>query len=489
MTSKVVDRSLPLLALLASGLLAACQNLGMSEPATTQAVAPARGETALVAPPPDPAAAREDARVIAQYGGRYSDPRLEEVLSGVVGRLVAASDNPSRRFRVTLLNSPVANAFALPSGSLYVTRGLVALANDSAELAAVLSHEMAHVLADHAEARAKAAEKVALVEGVATDVLGPGAESRLALSSSKLTLAKFSREQEVEADRLGIRISAGAGFDPYAASRLIDRLERYAAFRSALGAKDGANFLASHPAGLERRTLAASVAAQVAPSAASAGSDRDRYLGSLDGLVYGDDPSEGFVRGREYLHPRLAIGFRVPDSYRLENGKDAVLAAADRNTAMRFDGVTVAAGLSPADYLRSGWVNGLDEASVATSSLNGFPVATASATAGAWRFRIGAIKVGTGMFRLIFADRGDAGTIASDLKETMASFRRLSGADRARLRPLRIDIVSVGDGQTVADFAGRMRGTENGEQLFRLLNGLSPSDRLRAGQTVKIVID
>ncbi len=128
-------------------------------------------------------------------------------------------------------------------------------------------------------------------------------------------------------------------------------------------------------------------------------------------MVFGDDPSEGFVRGHEFLHPRLAIAFRVPDNFRLENTKQAVLAAAGEDTAMRFDGVTVDESTSPAAYLASGWINGLVDGSIEETTVNGLPAATAQAAAGDWVFRIGAVKIGASMYRLIFADRSNGAAI------------------------------------------------------------------------------
>ena len=434
--------------------------------------------------------ARENPRVVAEYGGVYADADLEAVLADVVARVVAASDVPSRRYRVTILNSPVANAFALPGGYLYVTRGLLALADDNSELAAVLSHEIAHVIANHALERAEVVEQADIVARVASDVLSDPIARDAATVSSQMTLAKFSRNQEVAADRIGIMIAGRAGYDPFAASRFLKRLERYAAFRSAIGAdNDAANFLASHPAALERRDMAIRTARQFgAPGIGEIG--RDAYLGSLDGMVYGDDPSEGFVRGRQFLHPRLSISFTVPTGYQLENTREAVLAAAGRNTAMRFDGVSVGATVSPADYLASGWINGLEQSSIRTITTGGgLPAATASAAAGGWVFKIGAIRVGPTLYRLIFADRRGSGALEAALNQTLATFRRLDPAEVARLRPLRIDIVTVKNSTTVASLAARMRGTERRLELFRLLNGLDTDSSLVAGRRVKIVID
>jgi predicted Zn-dependent protease len=473
------------LVLLAGTLLAGCQLMGK---------APEKVEPVAVVAPRTPSAAeeaigaRENPRVVAEYGGVYSDAEVEEAVARTVSRLVSASDDPSRRYKITILNSPVANAFALPGGYLYVTRGLIALTSDSSELAAVISHEIAHVLLNHALERARVVERVDIVERVAADVLSDPGESQSARDTSRVTLAKFSRNQEVEADKVGITIAGRAGFDPFAASRFLAKLETYGAFRSALGRRDeAAGFLASHPAALERRELAVVMARQF--GAPGYGEDHDdKYLTALDGMVFGDDPSEGFVRGREFLHPRLAIGFQVPDSFRLENTKEAVLAAAGENTAMRFDGVTVDADTAPADYLASGWINGLVEGSIRSSTINDLPVATADAAAGDWVFRIGAIRVGGSMYRVIFADRSNGDSIGQALQQTLTSFHRLTGSDVARLRPLRIEVVKVKSGETVESLAARMQGTEGKVELFRLLNGLAPGVEVTPGRPVKIVV-
>ena len=473
-------------ALLVGVTLAGCQLMGS---------APERVDPVAVMSPRPPSAAeeaigaREDPRVVEEYGGVYSDADVEAAVARVVSRLVAASDDPSRRYRITILNSPVANAFALPGGYLYVTRGLIALTNEPSELAAVISHEIAHVVLNHAIERAKVVEQANIVERVAADVLSDPVESETARSGSRLTLATFSRNQEIEADRVGITIAGRAGFDPFAASRFLDKLEAYAAFRSAVGSNDdAAGFLASHPAARERRDLAVVVARQFGAPGIGEQTD-NRYLAALDGMVFGDDPSEGFVRGREFLHPRLAIAFEVPEGFRLENTREAVLAAAGPDTAMRFDGVTVEPDTDPRDYIVSGWINGLVQGSVRESTVNGLSAATAEAAAGDWLFRIGVVRVGGSMYRIIFAEKNAVTAIQRGLDSTLASFRRMSPSDVARLRPLRLDVIAVREGETVGDLAVRMQGIERKLQLFRLLNGLAPGDSLATGQLVKVIVD
>ena len=472
--------------LLAGAILAGCQLTGG---------APQRVDPVAVVAPRAPSAAeeaigaREDPRVVAEYGGVYSDAAVEGAVARVVSRLVTASDDPSRSYKITILNSPVANAFALPGGYLYITRGLIALTTESSELAAVISHEIAHVLLNHAIERAKVVQQADIVERVASEVLSDPLESQSTRVGSRLNLATFSRNQEIEADKVGITIAGRAGFDPFAASRFLDKLEAYAAFRSAVGSRDdAAGFLASHPATKERRDLALVVARQFgAPGIGE--SAEDRYLNALDGMVFGDDPSEGFVRGREFLHPRLAVSFQVPPKFRLENTKEAVLAAAGEDTAMRFDGVTVEPGTEPARYMRSGWINGLVEDSIKDATVDGLPVATAEAAAGDWVFRIGVVRVGGSMYRIIFADRSDGAAIQQALESTLASFRRMTPTEVARLRPLRLDVIAVRQGETIGDLAVRMQGTERKLQLFLLLNGLEPGASLTPGQLVKVVID
>src|SRR5437016_5123818 len=148
----------------------------------------------------EPATQREHARILASYGGEYENARLHAAIEKTVDRLVAASERPDLKYQVTILNSPAINAFALPNGRLYITRGLIALANDKAELASVLSHEMGHVIARHAAIREEQARQVAIISHVVNDVLSDPQVGALALAKSKLTLAAFSRAQEFEAD-------------------------------------------------------------------------------------------------------------------------------------------------------------------------------------------------------------------------------------------------------------------------------------------------
>src|SRR4249919_2409757 len=283
-----VNRALGIAAALAV-LLAGCT----SSPGDRFVALPMPKATAPT--PREPAVQRENARILASYGGTYDNARLRAMIEKTVDRLVAASERPDLKYQVTILNSQAINAFSLPNGRLYVTRGLIALANDKAELASVLSHEMGHVIAQHAAIREEQARQVAIISHVVNDVLSDPQVGALALAKSKLTLAAFSRAQEFEADGIGVGISARAGFDPFGASRFLTDMQRNADLKAAAGGVESRtlDFLSSHPATPERVKNALANARQFSgPGNGERG--RAEYLNDLDGLVYGEDPSEGF---------------------------------------------------------------------------------------------------------------------------------------------------------------------------------------------------
>src|ERR1700674_2019201 len=241
---------------------------------------------------PVAAGQREHQRVLASYGGGYEDPKLQAKLASVVERLVAGSQRTEMTYRVTILNSPAVNAFALPTGQLYVTRGLIGLANDSAELASVLSHEMAHVIARHAAIREEQARRTELVSNI-NDMLGDPQVGALALAKSKLALAGFSRAQEFEADAIGIGVAARAGYDPYGAVRFLTSMEHNSELRPQ---QNGAainprapDFLSSHPATPERISNAVANARQYGGPHSTRtirGRDKNTYLGGINGIVF-----------------------------------------------------------------------------------------------------------------------------------------------------------------------------------------------------------
>jgi predicted Zn-dependent protease len=437
-----------------------------------------------------PVTQREHQRILAAYGGAYTEPRLEALIERTVERLVASSERPDLRYKVTILNSPAVNAFALPSGHLYATRGLLALANDSSELASVLAHEMAHVIARHAAIREDQARQAAIVSRVINDVLSDPQMGALALAKSKIALASFSRAQEFEADGIGVGIAARAGFDPFGAVRFLNSLGRNAELKSN-GNIDPRllDFVSSHPATPERVKNAQANARQF--SAPGGGErDRDAYLGGIDGLIFGEDPSEGFVRGRRFLHPKLGFTFTAPEGFSLENTAQAVLGVREGGAqALRLDVVRVPAEQGLTDYLASGWIENVDSASVEDLTLNGFPAATAIARGGQWTFRLYVVRFGTEAYRFIFASKQTGTDVERIFRESVGTFRRMRLAEIEAARPLRLKVVAVAAGESVEQLASRMAVSDRKVDRFRVLNGLAPGQTIKAGDRVKIVVE
>jgi predicted Zn-dependent protease len=437
-----------------------------------------------------PAAEREHERILSSYGGTYDDPRLEALIGKTVDRLVAVSDRPDQAYKVTILNSGAVNAFALPTGQLYVTRGLIALASDTSELSSVLSHEMAHVLAKHASIREDQARQAAIVARV-TDMSSDPDLTAFALAKSKLTMASFSRTQEFEADDIGVGISARAHFDPYGAARFLTSMERNAEMKAGKSPLDprAQDFLSSHPATPERVRRAEATARQYTlPD----GGERDRedYLAAIDNIVYGEDPSEGFVRARRFLHPKLGFAFQAPETFTLDNTAQAVIGVReDGAQAMRFDVVRVPAEQSLGDYLNSGWMENVDKASTEDLTINGFPAASAAARGDQWQFKVYALRFGSDVYRFIFACRQRDTESQRNARETVNSFRRLTLEEIQAARPLRIKVITVQPGDTVESLAHRMSGVDRPTDRFRILNGLDTRAQVKVRDRVKIVVD
>src|SRR5436190_15852533 len=435
---------------------------------------------------------REHQRILAAYGGAYENPRLEAVLTQTVDKLVAASERPDLKYQITILNSPSVNAFALPTGQLYVTRGLIALASDTSELSSVLSHEMAHVLAKHASIREDQARQAAIVTRVVTDMSNDPDLTALALAKTKLTMASFSRAQEFEADGIGVGISARAHFDPFGAARFLAAMERNAALKAGKTTSldpRAQDFLSSHPATPERVQNAQNSARQYR---APEGGERDResYLGAIDNIVYGEDPSEGFVRGRRFLHPNLGFTFQAPETFTLDHTAQAVIGVREGGTqAMRFDVVRVPAEQSLADYLNSGWMEGVDKGSTEDLMINGFPVASASANGDQWQFKVFALRYGSDVYRFIFAAKQRNTESERNARETVNSFRRLTLEEIQAARPLRIKVITAQPGDTVESLADRMAGIDRPAERFRILNGLDQHAQVKPRDRVKIVVD
>lgn len=444
----------------------------------------------------------EHPKILAQFGGEYGDAALAQYVNGVAATLGRNSDRPDIQYRVTILNSPIVNAFALPAGYLYVTRGLLALAEDEAELAGVVGHEIGHVTARHTAERYSRGVLAQVGAGVLGALLRDGALAglaQLAEPAAMVALQSFSREQEHEADLLGIQSMARAGFDPQAMASFLESLDSNTKLEARMAgrpAEEQALFglLNTHPrtADRVRQTIEAARAVKVARPTVG----RDTYLRRIDGMVYGDDPAQGVVRGATFIHPELDVRFEAPPGFQLLNGPTQVVGQSQRGGALRFDLQQVNAALSPQRYIAEDWAAGRQLAGLQSTTINGFPAATASTTmtadgqppATAWLLALRG--PGDTMYRFLFlAPQSTAAQIMPSFHHTMQSFRRLSAEDRALARPHRLRIVTVRHGETAEGLADRMAFADNRLDRFLTLNSLSSGARLEPNRLVKIVTE
>lgn len=434
--------------------------------------------------------AAQHPKILETYGGEYANARLERMVAAIVGRLVTVSDNPGQVYQVSILDSPLVNAFALPGGYLYVSRGLLALANDKSQLAAVIAHEMAHVTANHGILRQRKEAEAGLGQRVVSEVLNDNSRASLTAARNKLDLAQFSRIQELEADAIGVSAMGEAGFNPYAAADFQKVMATFSNVRSHSAAENMVDFLSTHPSTPQRVDLAMGHARKLGPRAPITTAERNTYFDGIDGMLYGDDSAEGFVRDQTYAHKELGIEFTFPGGFNIENRAASVVGSrATDGAAIRFDGVDVDAATSLTTYLASGWVEGLDMASIQAASINGLPAAIAKAQVGTWSFDITIIRSNDQVYRLLSAVPTAGPPVEPLAAATRQSFRALSSSESAALRPLRIKIIKAKPTQTAASLALQLQGVQKSERFFRALNGLSTTEPLVPGRSYKTIVE
>lgn len=443
--------------------------------------------------------AKAHPQLVAEFGGAETGPLANYVAS--VGKQIALQSglsNSANDFTVTLLNSPVNNAFAIPGGYVYTTRQLVALMNNEAELAAVMGHEVGHVAARHSAKRQSAAQQNQII-GVlgavlAGAVLGSGQGAQILqqglLQLPQVLTLKFSRKQENEADALGVRYLGKAGYDPRAMSTVLQSLADQNALDARLmGTKDQVPAWASShpdPASRVRATL------NLAGPKASGITNRDLFLGKISGMVYGDLPEQGFVEGRRFSHPVFKLGFEAPSGFVLVNGSRAVAISGQGGkgqfASARFDGdLDRYVGAVFGEFAKSSKVS-LAPGPVQHTSVNGissaYALARAQSNGGEVDVEVVAYQFdATSAFHFLTISPAGSHAFAS----MFSSMRRLTAAEVAALKPRKLIVVTVKTGDTVQSLANRMAYEDARLDRFRVLNALPAGAVLAAGQKVKIV--
>lgn len=437
--------------------------------------------------------AQEHPKAVQAFGGLYRDPELARYVEGIGQLLVQTTETPNEKFTFVVLDSDVVNAFALPGGYIHVTRGLLALANTEAEAAGVIAHEIGHVVARHGAARASAATLGSIGSALGGLLLGDlGAQ--LGQQAAGAGVASYSRGQEYEADILGVRYLRRAGFDPEAMADFLASLQAQSELAAQIaGAKDnGGSIMASHPRTQDRVQAAIKEANNSAP-ARNPIEGREIYLRKIDGMIYGDSPNHGLVRGSRFAHPTLNFGFEVPRNFRLSNRADRVVARGPQDTMIQFSQARDTA--APQDYLRKIRVGKAPLGNIETLTVNGMAAATGTLRGntqqGPAELRVVAIRFdGNALYQFLFLVPTQlVSQLDGELRQTVNSFHRLSPQEAAALRPLRVQVAQVRPGDTMESLAARTAFADHKLQRFMVLNGLRQGDPLRPGQLIKLVVE
>ncbi|MFL6723392.1 MAG: M48 family metalloprotease [Sphingomicrobium sp.] len=449
-------------------------------------------------------AARQHPEIVAEFGGALTGPRAGYVES--VGRRVATysgTANAGQVYHFTTLNSAVENAFAVPGGYVYLTRQLMGIVNDEAELAFVVGHETGHIAARHHERRKSAATSSSVL-GVLGAVLGAvvgnnvfgSLISQSAQQFSKMRLLSFSRDQEYQADVLGVRYITAAGYDPNAGATMLGQLTRSAALEARVQGDRGRStpeWASTHPLSENRMAQASQLARQTG-RAGQGLRNRDAYLAQLDGAMVDDDPAQGVIEGRSFTHPDLGMQFIVPTGYLMQNGTHAVSIQGSAGQA-QFSGGRYSGSIDNYIYqviqkLTGGRVQ-LAMGPIQRTTVNGIPasyvVARANTQSGAVDVSVFAYQWDANTaYHFVALTRGGQGL--APFASMVDSLRRISRTEAAAIRPKIIDVVTVQRGDTMQSLAGRMAYRDFQLDRFMALNGLNANSPLVPGQKVKLVI-
>lgn len=434
-------------------------------------------------------------KIVKEFGGEYGTPDLKRYVDGIGQLLAKTAERQDLKFTFTVLDSDIINAFATPGGYVYITRGLMALADNEAQLAGVLAHEIGHITALH-HARRHGQSLLANIGLAAVGILGGRSAAQLGQIGAVSLLQGFSRENEYEADELGVRYLSRVGFEPTAMAGFLSKLRA----DTQLSAKrrgespdtvDQFNYLATHPAPLARVQRATALARD--KNVKNPMTARDIYLSKLDGILYGSDPDQGYIRGRDFLHPKLRFAFQVPPGFSLFNSNRAVYAFGPDKSRIIFDRAAKPVSGSMEAYVGRVWGGKLRLRNLETIRVNGLEAATATTQIrtkdGNFDARLVAYRIDAkSIYRLMFLTPGSqTARLSTELRRSTYSFRQLSAAEASRLRPLVLSIIRVRRGDTVQSLARQMPYADFQLERFEVLNGISRNDRLRPGQKLKMV--
>jgi predicted Zn-dependent protease len=431
---------------------------------------------------------RQAAASVRSTVGLVDDQALQAYVREIGRREAAGSERPQLPWEFHVVDDPSPNAFALPGGFIYATRGLLNLMTSEAELAGVLGHEIGHVTARHSVNQLSKQQLAQLGLGLGA-IFAPDLAPLQSLVGTGLDLLflKYGRDDEREADVLGFEYMRKLGYDVNEFDDVFEALERIGdGERGALPA-----WLATHPAP-DERVKSAHARAAAAGSPANARIGREDYLRRIDGLVYGKDPRHGFFEGSRFYHPTLRFHLAFPKGWRTENLTQAVVGVAPGNRAVLQ--LTIAGDTSPEAALERFFSqSGVAAGRVARDRLNGQPAAIgefqARTDGGIVQGLAAYVRHGGLTYQVVgYTAASQYGSYGTALEQTIRSFAPVSDSKILNVQPQRIDVVTIDAAMNVSEFAHRFSSAVPAQTLA-ILNGVPTAESmLPAGSLVKRVV-
>jgi predicted Zn-dependent protease len=445
-------------------------------------------------------AQREHAAIVQELGGAETGPRAAYVEE--VGRRVGAYSgiaSPGQALHYTLLNSAAENAMSVPGGYVYVTRQLLTVMNDEAQLAFALGHETGHIAANHAHIREQYAQRgniFGVLGQIVGAVFGVSGIGNILSQQAALRTLSFSREQEYEADALGLRYITAAGYDPEGGPGILAQLARSTALEARVQGKTNRQtpeWASTHPLSQNRAQRALQLA-QATGRLGKGMRNRETFLAQLQGVYVDDDPAQGVIDGPTFTHPDLRIQFTVPQGYLMDNGTSAVTIAGSAGKAQfsggRYDGSLDQYIFRVFQELTRGQmqlqipppqrtvINGMPAAVTTSRVQTSSGVLDVSVVAYQWDARR--------IYHFVMLTPGGYGI--GPFASMVNSLRRITPAEAAAIRPRVIEVVTVRPGDSVQSLSSRMAYRDFKFDRFLALNGLDANSRLVPGQKVKLVV-
>ncbi len=442
-------------------------------------------QLSLVSKEQEIALGKQAAEQVSESIGRYPDPKLQAYVAEVGSKMAKHSERPDLPWSFTVLDDPTVNAFALPGGPVFVTRGILTHLNSEAELAAVLGHEIGHITARHSVQQISKGQLAQLGLGLgmifSEDLRQYG---QLAGVGLQLMFLKFGRDAERQSDELGLKYMVSQGYDPREMAEVFTTLDRSSKRE---GAGRLPEWLSTHPDPGNRAEKARERAAHV-QDPAKLRTGREDFIARMDGVVFGENPRQGFFKGNAFLHPDLRFRVDLPEGWQKANTAAAVIAVSPRKDAAVQ--LTVAGKLSPEEASRRFFAQeGIRPVALAGGGLpgtaSGFEAQTQQ---GPLRGVVSFLAHGGATYQLVgFTAAQQIVSYVPAFQKTFASFGPLTDPAALAVQPARVQIVEVPREMTVAEFNAEFPSTVPVDVLA-LVNGVADGGKLQAGQRAKRVV-